>query len=180
MDKKLLRKEMRSFRNSIDFTHEKNCKIRKKVLELFEEEKYTSVFSYISMKSEVDTKEIIFALLNKMQVFGPHTEKTGMFPVRFLGQMSLDKTDKLGNVYTNAIDESIVPQATITPLLAFDKNNYRLGYGGGYYDKFFVKTKTIKIGLAFDEQEVDEIDIDDYYIPLAIIITPTRTIRRMN
>ena len=38
MDKKLLRKEMRSFRNSIDFTREKNCKIRKKVLELFEEE----------------------------------------------------------------------------------------------------------------------------------------------
>ena len=179
MEKSLLRKEMCILRNNVLFTAEKNCQILKKVLKLFEEEKYSSVFSYVSMNSEVDTKGIITSLLGKIDVFVPHTLPDYMFPVRFNGGVSLNKVDRLGNVYECPVDSNIVPQVTITPLLAFNSQLYRLGYGGGYYDKFFAKTSTIRIGLAFDEQEVDNISIDKYDVSLDVIITPTRILRRL-
>ena len=64
----------------------------------------------------------------------------------------------------------------LVPLLAFDKNGYRVGYGKGYYDKFLSNCRpdVIKIGLSFFDA-VDEIeDIDDYDLPLNFCVTPQR------
>ncbi|MGG7666136.1 5-formyltetrahydrofolate cyclo-ligase [Dyadobacter sp. BHUBP1] len=64
----------------------------------------------------------------------------------------------------------------LVPLLAFDRKGYRVGYGGGYYDRFLPQTRLdcIKAGLSLFE-EVDEIeDIDQYDIPLDACITPQR------
>lgn len=62
----------------------------------------------------------------------------------------------------------------LVPLLAFDKNGYRVGYGKGYYDKFLSRCKpdVIKIGLSFFEA-VDKIkDINPFDIPLNFCVTP--------
>ncbi|WP_291201441.1 5-formyltetrahydrofolate cyclo-ligase [Dyadobacter sp.] len=64
----------------------------------------------------------------------------------------------------------------LVPLLAFDRQGYRVGYGGGYYDRFLPQTRPdcIKMGLSLFE-EVDAIeDIDQYDIPLDLCITPER------
>lgn len=64
----------------------------------------------------------------------------------------------------------------LVPLLAFDRKGYRVGYGGGYYDRFLPQTRPdcIKMGLSQFE-EVDEIqDIDAFDIPLDACITPER------
>ncbi|ACT94936.1 5-formyltetrahydrofolate cyclo-ligase [Dyadobacter fermentans] len=64
----------------------------------------------------------------------------------------------------------------LVPLLAFDRKGYRVGYGGGYYDRFLPQTRPdcIKIGLSlFEEVEAIE-DIDGYDIPLDACITPGR------
>lgn len=73
--------------------------------------------------------------------------------------------------------EKIQPQEidiVLVPLLAFDRKGYRVGYGGGYYDRFLPQTrpKCIKMGLSLFE-EVQEIeDIDEYDIALDLCITP--------
>ncbi|MGX5855979.1 5-formyltetrahydrofolate cyclo-ligase [Dyadobacter jiangsuensis] len=75
--------------------------------------------------------------------------------------------------------EKILPDSidiVLVPLLAFDRKGYRVGYGGGYYDRFLPQTRPdcIKMGLSLFE-EVDEIqDIDEYDIPLDLCITPER------
>lgn len=75
--------------------------------------------------------------------------------------------------------EKIAPEEidiVLVPLLAFDRKGYRVGYGGGYYDRFLPQTRPecIKMGLSLFE-EVDEIeDIDEYDIPLDACITPER------
>ena len=54
--------------------------------------------------------------------------------------------------------EETFPDAVVVPLLAFDKSRNRLGYGKGYYDKFFNKYSKIKkfitIGIAFSFQSI--------------------------
>jgi len=69
----------------------------------------------------------------------------------------------------------VYPDIFLIPLVAFDKNLNRLGYGGGYYDrlikKFSQKKKIIKIGLAHSTQEIDKIPINAYDQKLDYIVT---------
>ena len=68
----------------------------------------------------------------------------------------------------------IYPDILFIPLVAFDKNLNRLGYGGGYYDRLikkFSKKKIIKIGLAFSDQEIDKVPINAYDQKLDYIVT---------
>ncbi len=62
----------------------------------------------------------------------------------------------------------------LVPLLAFDKNGYRVGYGKGYYDRFLktCRQNVLKIGLSFFEAEGEIDDINQFDIPLNYCITP--------
>ena len=69
----------------------------------------------------------------------------------------------------------VYPDVLLIPLVAFDKNLNRLGYGGGYYDRLIKKIsknkKIIKIGLALSVQEVDKIPVNIYDQKLDYIVT---------
>jgi 5-formyltetrahydrofolate cyclo-ligase len=81
-------------------------------------------------------------------------------------------------------DKPVVwPDIVLTALLAFDNCGYRLGYGGGYYDRTIRALRSVKkvttIGLAFDEQWVDVVPHLDYDEKLDWIMTPSGP-RRMD
>ena len=61
----------------------------------------------------------------------------------------------------------------ITPAVAFDYDKYRIGYGAGYYDRFFASLKKdiVKIGIGFDEQLVQEVPREPHDIRLNYILT---------
>ena len=69
----------------------------------------------------------------------------------------------------------VYPNILLVPLVAFDKNLNRLGYGGGYYDRLIKrlskKEKIIKIGLALSIQKVDKVPINIYDQKLDYIVT---------
>ena len=69
----------------------------------------------------------------------------------------------------------IYPDILLVPLVAFDKQLNRIGYGGGFYDRYINKVKKSKkiitIGLAYSFQKVKEIKIKDYDIKLDFVIT---------
>lgn len=64
----------------------------------------------------------------------------------------------------------------ITPLLVFDKQGFRVGYGGGFYDRFFEKCQkgVLKIGVCFDENIEKISDINPYDKALTHCISPTK------
>ena len=71
------------------------------------------------------------------------------------------------------------PDIIFTPCLAFDEYGYRLGYGGGYYDKTISYLKSIKhnfivIGFAYDDQKIDNVVHDDLDQKLNYILTEKR------
>jgi 5-formyltetrahydrofolate cyclo-ligase len=71
--------------------------------------------------------------------------------------------------------KTIVPNVIITPLLAFDANGYRLGYGGGFYDRtfdFLYKVGEIMtIGVGFESQRVGLLPIDKFDEKLDAVVT---------
>ena len=73
---------------------------------------------------------------------------------------------------TNSI---IYPDILLVPLIAYDKDYNRIGYGGGYYDRYIQKIKKLKkiitIGIAFSYQKVKKIPIEKNDIKLDFIIT---------
>jgi 5-formyltetrahydrofolate cyclo-ligase len=75
----------------------------------------------------------------------------------------------------------IEPQVVLAALLAFDRKGYRLGYGGGFYDRTLAAARAnrpvLAVGLAYDEQEVDAVPYLDYDQKLDWVLTPSRTIK---
>lgn len=73
----------------------------------------------------------------------------------------------------------VVPSLLIVPLLAFDRAGYRLGYGGGFYDRTLHKLRTaegaagkiLAVGVALSAQEVPSVPCDDTDQPLDWIVT---------
>lgn len=58
--------------------------------------------------------------------------------------------------------EAVQPTLLLVPLLAFDRQGRRLGYGGGYYDRTLIGTALITIGCGFVLQEVDRVPTETH------------------
>ena len=64
----------------------------------------------------------------------------------------------------------------LVPALAFDRLGYRLGYGGGYYDKFLKRFNGVTLGVTYDSLIADTLPTGVYDVPVDIIITERRSI----
>tara|TARA_Y100000991_G_C21851378_1_gene296818 strand:+ start:129 stop:716 length:588 start_codon:yes stop_codon:yes gene_type:complete len=93
----------------------------------------------------------------------------------------------LGNLEPTCDKDIILPQIMIVPMLMFDRELSRLGYGGGYYDKsifnlkkYFQKEKKffITIGLTYSEQEIEKIPYENHDMNLDYIITEKEILSR--
>ena len=86
----------------------------------------------------------------------------------------------LGNLEPTHEKEIIFPQIMVVPMLMFDREFFRLGYGGGYYDKTIIKLKKhfqkqnfffITIGLAYSAQEINKLPREKHDMNLNYIVT---------
>lgn len=158
--------------------NEKSRSIAERFLGLREVEIARIFLLYSSIKSEVDTRLIAEGLLK--------AGKTIAFP-RIIGdnQMSLHIVNSLNELIDQKWsirepDESapeIRPEEVdiaVIPGIAFDRHRCRLGWGGGYYDRFLPQSNCFSIGLAFDLQIVDDVPVEDHDHPLDMIVTETR------
>ena len=74
--------------------------------------------------------------------------------------------------------QPVLPDIILAPLLAFDQAGWRLGYGGGFYDRTIAvlgerRHKVSVIGLGYDGQKLDKIPIGPYDMPLDAVLTPS-------
>ncbi len=78
------------------------------------------------------------------------------------------------------VDDYFDPEILIVPLVAFDANGGRLGYGGGFYDRTLkglrAKRPTLAIGFAFDAQEAGDLPLEPTDQPLNMLITESRVL----
>ncbi len=68
-------------------------------------------------------------------------------------------------------------EVILVPAVAFDRRGYRIGYGGGYYDRFLPQApQAVKIGVAFASQIIEEIPVDGHDLPVDMIVTEREVI----
>ncbi len=75
----------------------------------------------------------------------------------------------------------VYPDVVLVPLLAFDAQGYRLGYGGGFYDRTLARLRTrkpvIAVGIGYDELRIDAVPHLDYDQRLDWVLTPSGPLR---
>ena len=71
--------------------------------------------------------------------------------------------------------KKVYPDVLIVPLVGFDKDKFRLGYGGGFYDRYITKIlnfkKMVTVGFAFSFQKVEKIPINKFDKKLNFVLT---------
>jgi 5-formyltetrahydrofolate cyclo-ligase len=141
---------------------------------------YYHVFLPIENKKEVDTEGLISIILGKdKNLIVPKVISETQLSHYLLTDNTKFKTNSWG--VPEPEDGILIAPKNIDvvfiPLLAFDLQGNRIGYGKGYYDRFLSECRkdVIKIGLSFFEAEdkIEDISVDD--IPLNYCITPTKT-----
>ena len=134
-------------------------------------------FVYVSFGSEADTRRIIEELFKRGKtVFLPRVAGQRMQCVRYVGQ-ALEK-GAFGIMEPQGDAEEIVPDVCLTPLLAADRRCARLGYGGGYYDRFFMDKQLCKVGLAYSFQIVNELPAEPTDVFLDAVVTEREVLYR--
>ena len=186
MDKKALREAMIKKRKEItqDEKAKKSNAIKEK---LFETEHYKNadfIFTFISTDEEIDTHNIIRESLKKGKRIGvpitlPKERKLVVSEIKdfdnelemgFYGILS-PKKEYIREISPNEVDVVLVPG------LIFREDGFRIGYGGGYYDRFLRDAKSaVKIGLCYEIQIDEDIPIEMHDIPVDYIITEKRII----
>lgn len=182
--KKILRKEILKKRENIDIDNKE--KMDKEIIKRFCESKYykdaKGIFIYISYGTEINTKGIIKkALSENKKIYVPRTE----FDTRTMDAVEIISFDNLiessyGILEPSKEEQEINPNELdliVVPGVAFDRNGGRMGYGAGFYDRYFKKIhkenakRITKLALAYDFQVVDKVPMNKQDIPVDYIIT---------
>ncbi len=88
--------------------------------------------------------------------------------------------DGVWNIPIPEAREVVVPQAVLAPLVGFDRQCYRLGYGGGYFDRTLAafSARPLAIGVGYEMSEMETIFPQSFDIPMDVIVTEARIRRR--
>lgn len=142
---------------------------------------------YVSNTFEIDTIELIkYLLKNKKTVAAPRciggsgSNDMEFFFIKSINDLekgSFDILEPNANMHAVNIDESSFTRPVcIVPGICYDQLGYRIGYGKGYYDNYFLKYNIHKIGLCYDDFVINHIFIDNFDVNVDILITDKRVI----
>lgn len=186
LEKKALRKEMSRCRNRL--SSEEIRRSSHRIFErLYRHDIYRQapvVYSYASFRSEADTWDFNRRVL--------YDGKTLALPkVLSKERMEFYRIESLEQLVHGYMG---IPEPgpdcppmnhgrsglIIVPGLAFDNRFYRLGYGGGYYDRYLSGSSLHSCGVAFDFQMVEQVPCESIDYPLDYIVTETKLLERMD
>ena len=176
--KKKLREEALARRNGIlaEVRAEKSRRITEHILQSEAYKQAKTVFSFVSMGSEVETRDILRqAWQDGKRVAVPKTERNRTMIFLKIDSFSDLQEGRFGVMEPIGEEEAVPAEGDLflVPGALLDRRKSRIGYGGGYYDTYFENYKGYrKIGIAFSEQISETaIPTEEYDIPLDDIVT---------
>lgn len=141
-----------------------------------------NIYIYMTYNQEVVTHGLIEAAIHS----GKNVAIPKVYEKSYMEFCTINNFDEIELGYCN-IPEPVTNNISnekealiIMPGLAFDENKNRVGYGGGFYDKYLSEHKDVdflKVALCFDFQLLESIDVDEWDEKVDVIITPSKTIK---
>jgi 5-formyltetrahydrofolate cyclo-ligase len=186
-ERQRLRKQILGSRDlmSASERHEKSGSAVKNFWSLPQIKHWSTLFIYVNFRSELETLELIQLCLSQgKRVVVPLVDASAvsMIPLQIQdpekdlvpGYYGIPEPDpqKSRPVAAREIDAAIIPGSV------FDINGGRLGYGGGYYDRFLVNDapQAKRVGFAFEMQVIENVPVQPHDQPLDILITEKRIV----
>ena len=136
--------------------------------------RYPVLGVYSPMRGEIDVQEVAQQHLAQGGSLALPVVVEKSCPVEFWRwRPGMPMSRGLWNIAIPAQRECVVPDALIVPLLGFDAGLFRLGYGGGYYDRTLAQTspRPYCIGLGFQSGKLPTIYPQEHDIPMNRIVT---------
>ena len=178
--KKDLRNKLTERRNLIkkNATLEFNIDAFFKLTEKIKLNAIDCVGSFMSIRSEISTNKLNKAILDmdKKLAFPIIEKNSETLIFKTTNSLKSFKLGKFNIPEPKDNNKEITPQLFFVPCLGFDLKGYRIGYGGGFYDKTFEKLKKLNllfytVGFAYDEQKQNELPIEKFDYKLDFVLT---------
>lgn len=185
-EKNLIRKQMKQLRADMTRTErfEKSMQIFEKLITVPEFKRADRIYTYVSMDNEIDTIMLIdYSLSLEKRVFVPRVSGKDM---EFY---EISDISELNPGYRGIYEPDIngkEPDYSRTgfmcmPGLAFDRSYNRIGYGGGFYDRYLsVENKLYKAALAYEAQLLESIPAQDGDVRPDMIVTEENIYRKLD
>ena len=180
--KKELRITIKSLKNQQDRKEweEFSNKIFAQVEQTEAFKKSSTILSYWSMNDEVITHQAVERWSKHKKVYLPLIKGNDLELVRFEGVKKM-KPEPIFGILEPTSEEKIEISGidlVIVPGVAFDASCNRMGRGKGYYDRLLSESVAAKIGVAYNFQIVDEVPVDQYDVPLNMVVTEKNIFNR--
>ena len=177
----LLRQEILAKRRQLTAkeTAQAGLSILKTIMQMNVFKRTVNVASYISLSGELCTQDMNEYFMTRHHLCLPYMVTGQKGKMDFY---SFKKGDELvenrfhilepKNQPENLVSEDKI-DVIIVPLVAFDNKGNRMGMGGGYYDRMLKKVRKdcLVIGVAYEFQLVDELLVEEWDMPMDIVIT---------
>ena len=188
-EKNNIRKEILGKRNSLNdyYVNKNSILIIKYICNIIEQHNFNNIMIFMNMNNEVEITRLLNIYSNK-NFYIPKTFRNG--------DMKISKYDKKYLVlhkfgyyesYSEIYEDDSILDLIIIPGIVFDNNKNRIGFGGGYYDKFLYKLKEnhnknntklpLIVAVCYDFQLLNSIPYEKHDIKPDIIITEKQTIK---
>ncbi|MCS7230535.1 MAG: 5-formyltetrahydrofolate cyclo-ligase [Elusimicrobiota bacterium] len=174
--KQFLRKKFLELREKLSDIEvkEKSSKVIERLVELEKFKLSKNILIYYPFKKEIDTLELL-KYKNKNFYFPvidfEHKELlirkyNGKFVKNKFGIYEPTKLENDGDIDSLEIIDFI-----LVPGIVFDKRCFRIGYGGGYYDRLLKKAKSFSCGICYDFQIIDFLPVEEYDVRVSCVLS---------
>jgi 5-formyltetrahydrofolate cyclo-ligase len=182
-DKRAIRSRTRALRDAMPAGERERASlaIAGAVLSLPEIGAASTAMVFASFGTELDTTPILAGLAGRgVRLALPRVEGTDLVPVAFapgdaLVQAAFGMPEPAGGerIGVGQIDLAVAPG------LAFDRSGHRVGYGGGFYDRFFAVARPdlVKAAVCFSVQLVEDVPHGGSDVPVDIVVTEREVVR---
>ncbi|MBR3816331.1 MAG: 5-formyltetrahydrofolate cyclo-ligase [Clostridia bacterium] len=179
MIKKQLRQKYRNIRSSVSDALTKSELISARLTESYLYKQHNKIFLYYPSGREVSTVSIAEKAFadGKMVAFPKCLDRKGTMEFRFInsfsdleeGMFGIMEPDSVCCGYAVPDSDTLI----VVPALAFDMNGNRLGYGGGYYDRYLSQYDCCSVGLAYSECICNRLPTEEYDVKINCLISDT-------
>ncbi len=180
--KEQVRRELQARREALSASEreERSAAIRDRLTGMDYLEEADTVFLYIAIDNEVDTRPLLDDLLESgRQVAVPVVKGEEMAASLLQDTAELEPgpfdVPQPAEQYRRALDPVDI-DLSLVPGVAFDEHGNRIGRGEGYYDRFLADAGGVAVGLAYEFQVVDRIDPDPWDVAVDGVVTENQGI----